>query len=455
MTATVIFAAATLLAGIATAITVASQVSLLMLSASRVHRLADQESPASHALGRLVEVRHRLRAVAALFWGATASLATVTSGAYWLWLSARAADLPLVDESSVMGGSVVSTLSFLVLVTVTATVAVALCYVIFQTVPRAFAVANPEFLVVVLAPIALAITSVVSPISSVLSSPAKFLITAAGGERRVPVWAVTPEAASESDAGSDQQLTDDAFLEAVSGFGDKVVREVMTPRTDMFAIEDTQSVRDAVEVVVQTGVSRIPLFHDTLDDIRGIVYAKDLLRLVAADDLTAPLASIAKEVMFVPETKSIRDLLVEMRNRAHLAIVADEYGGTSGLVTLEDVIEEIVGDISDEYDVEVAPWVDLGEGSYRVDGRTSVDELNDLVGTDFQADADSVGGLFVELSGQIPQVDDSLVVDGLVFTVVAMDSNRVASLEVRRQAAGASRDTHVPEISGGGNGDER
>lgn len=432
MGATALFAALAAIAGIGTAITVSSHGSLLMLSASRVYRLADQATPTAEALGRLVEVRHRLRAVASLLWASTASSATLASFSYWTWFAAEYVDLPFISEPTSSGSSVVGTLGFYGLVLGTSAVAVGLCYVLFQTVPRSFAVSNPEYIALLSAPPALAVTRLVSPVTSTLSAPAKFFITAAGGERRVPLWAVTPEASMESDELGDQELTDEAFLEAVSDFGEKVVREVMTPRTEMHAVEDIQSVADAVAIVVETGVSRLPIYHGTLDDIRGIIYAKDLLRLVASGAGSAPLDSIMKPAVFVPETKPVRDLLVEMRNNAHLAIVADEYGGTSGLVTLEDVIEEIVGDISDEYDVEVAPWVEQPDGSYRVDGRTSVDELNDLVGTDFQAEADSVGGLFVEISGQIPTAGDSLEVDGLRFTVSSMDSNRVAELEVRR-----------------------
>ncbi len=142
------------------------------------------------------------------------------------------------------------------------------------------------------------------------------------------------------------------------------------------------------------------------------------------------IAGLARAPYFVPETKPVQELLLEMRTRTHIAIVADEYGGTAGIVTLEDLLEEIVGDISDEYDREEPLLTQLSPERYRVDARLPVDELNELFGTDIDTEADSVGGLFTEVAGRIPEVGESLTIEGLRVTVEVLEGTRIRQLSV-------------------------
>ncbi len=204
----------------------------------------------------------------------------------------------------------------------------------------------------------------------------------------------------------------------------------MVPRTDIVAIEDTASVQDALEAIQRSGVSRVPVYHDTLDDIRGVLYAKDLLVCLGRGSCPSTIASIAREPYFVPETKPVDELLREMRRKTHIAIVADEYGGTAGLVTIEDLLEEIVGEIFDEYDTEQQMVVELGDGRVRMDGRLPVDDLNETFGTDIETEADSVGGMFVELVGRIPAPGEAIVVEGLRLTAERVEGRRVRQLLV-------------------------
>jgi CBS domain containing-hemolysin-like protein len=155
---------------------------------------------------------------------------------------------------------------------------------------------------------------------------------------------------------------------------------------------------------------------------------------VAAGTVDGPVAALARAPYYVPETKPVEELLAEMRAKTHIAIVADEYGGTAGLVTLEDLIEEIVGEISDEYDREESLLVDLGGGHYRVDARLPVDDLNERFGTEIETDADSVGGLFTELAGRIPEAGESIEVEGLRLTVTDLQGTRVRQLRVEPAA---------------------
>ncbi len=394
----------------------ASETAVLLLTVGRVHRLAEAERPGSAALSRLAEGRHRLRATSELI----AGFAYVAG-----WLAGWA----LVDSVAPWAGAVGGV------------VVVGLTYSTSQALPRTLAVTNPERIALDAAPIALTVVGVAYPLAALLGAPWKWLVSLTGAERPYSPWAVTPEwrGTGESEAHDEREEAEEALLEAVSDFAEKVVREVMVPRTDIHALEDTASVAEAVELIKRTGVSRVPVFHETIDDVRGVLYAKDLLTAVQSGSDATP-ASLARAPYFVPETKPVEELLREMRATTHIAIVADEYGGTAGLVTLEDLLEEIVGEISDEYDREEPLVVDLGEGRFRVDARLPVDDLNELFGTDLETDADSVGGLFTEVAGRIPEEGESVQFEGLRLTVTRLEGTRIRQLCVESAGVGGDGD---------------
>jgi CBS domain containing-hemolysin-like protein len=226
----------------------------------------------------------------------------------------------------------------------------------------------------------------------------------------------------------DTAATEDAeaMIEAVGDLGEKVVREVMVPRTDIVCLEDTASIDDAIATITAAGVSRVPVYHDDLDDIRGVLYAKDLLRCVSDTGVSRLVSDHMREALFVPETKPVGELLREMRRRTHIAIVLDEYGGTAGLVTIEDLVEEIVGEIYDEYDEEVQLVTDIGDGRYSVDGRLPIDDLAALLGVSLdEIDADTAAGVVSELAGRIPEVGESVSTAGVRMTVAVREGNRI------------------------------
>jgi CBS domain containing-hemolysin-like protein len=281
------------------------------------------------------------------------------------------------------------------------------------------------------ASVASGLTSALYPLAKLLSMPSTGMTRLVTGERSPDVpW----EDAAEGLRSSSQEEPDGdeaaGLFDSVTGLERKVVREVMVPRTDMVAIEDTATMEEALAAITAAGVSRVPVYHETLDEIHGILYAKDLLPQLVSGAVAVRPIDLARPALFVPETKPIEDLLREMRRRTHIAIVADEYGGTAGLVTIEDLLEEIVGEIFDEYDPHVPMVTTLPDGRVRVDARLAVGEIDDRFGTVLDVDADTAGGLFTELAGHIPQVGESVVVQGLRFTVEEMEGNRVRQLLV-------------------------
>ena len=222
---------------------------------------------------------------------------------------------------------------------------------------------------------------------------------------------------------------DRELIHSIFEFNDTVAREIMIPRTDMITVDGDATVGSAMALFLSTGVSRMPVLGEDIDDVSGILYLRDLARLayeqpLGADSMRAQ--DVARPVMFVPESQKADSLLRRMQLESnHLAMVVDEYGGIAGLVTLEDIIEELVGDISDEYDNEVAEVEDLGNGQYRVSARLAVDELGDLFGIELDDDeVDSVGGLLTKTLGRLPVVGSTATISGLVMRADRTEGRR-------------------------------
>jgi putative hemolysin len=223
------------------------------------------------------------------------------------------------------------------------------------------------------------------------------------------------------------------LIESLLEFGDTIVREVMVPRPDMVTVAADFRIGDVVEVAILNGYSRLPVTGASIDDVIGVAYMKDLVRVERDGRGTEPVGEIARPARFVPETKRVAELLREMRHeRVHVAIAVDEHGGTAGLVTLEDLIEELVGEISDEYDV-VEPELAWGpDGCAVVPGATPVDEVNERLGLTVPEDEDydSVGGFLLHELGHVPVAGESVDVDGHRLVVDRMDGNRIELVRV-------------------------
>ncbi len=222
------------------------------------------------------------------------------------------------------------------------------------------------------------------------------------------------------------------MIHSIFEFGDTVVREVMRPRPDIVAVEVGQRVDDAIGRMIDAGFSRLPAFEDASDNIVGLVYLKDLVRLSAQGDGAGDLRSCLRDAQFVPESKKVSDLLHQMRTeKFHMAIVVDEYGDTAGLITMEDLLEEIVGEIADEYDVEEPEIERLSETVIRVPGGTNIDEINELLEVELPDDEwDTVGGLVLNLLGRVPDDGDCIEFAGLEFCAERVENRRVQSVLV-------------------------
>ena len=227
-----------------------------------------------------------------------------------------------------------------------------------------------------------------------------------------------------------------ALIHSIIEFGDTVVREVMVPRPDMVTVAAGTTVRDVLEIAMAAGYSRIPAYEQNIDDIVGIVYVKDLFR--AKDDAAdRPVREFMRPPHFAPESKRVSELMREMQaEKYHMAVVVDEYGGTAGLVTLEDLIEELVGEIVDEYDVEEPNIEPMPGGDVRVNGRMPIDEVNELTHANFpEGDWDTVAGLFFNLLGHVPTEGETVDFNGHRLRAEKVQGRRIGRVRISRLAS--------------------
>ena len=226
---------------------------------------------------------------------------------------------------------------------------------------------------------------------------------------------------------------------------DTLAREVMVPRIDVQALEESTSIPDATEMMLRSGYSRAPIYDENIDNVTGLIYVKDLLEAWSAGNYERPIEELKREAYFVPEAKKVDDLLDEMQaSRFHLAVVVDEYGGTAGLVTIEDIVEEIVGEIRDEYDfAEEASYEQGEDGEYIFSGGIDLDDVNQITNADLPTDAgETLGGFIYSELGRVPSPGDQLESGGLELVVDQVVRRRIRRVRARRSApAPDSRDT--------------
>jgi CBS domain containing-hemolysin-like protein len=239
------------------------------------------------------------------------------------------------------------------------------------------------------------------------------------------------------DAGEEEGVVGEQereMIRAIFELDHTVVREIMVPRTEMAAISVESSVRETIDAIIACGHSRIPVYDDTLDNIIGLLYAKDLLKSWGLSESQIQLRSLLRQPFFTPETKTLELLLQEFKKKkVHLAIVVDEYGGTSGLVTIEDLLEQIVGDIQDEYDMEEDLYILNADGSLTTDARLPIEELEEQLSLEIERDKfDTVGGLVVHLADGIPTSGAVIIGNGIEIEILDADPRKVKQVRISR-----------------------
>jgi putative hemolysin len=423
------------------AVFVASEIALVTMRRTRIDQLVEEGDPAARRVKRLVAQPGRFLAVTQIgltFLGFLASAYAAVNLTASLQAAFKATALPILSTSAE------------VLALVIVTLLLSLFTIVFgELVPKSLALAHTERFALRLSGFIEILLRLLGPLVAVLTAVTTNVARMLGAGDQAQGVMSTEELSILVERGGEQgilEAEEEQMIQAVIELSDQRVHEVMVPRIATVTLPATATMEEAIDVVIDEGHSRIPVYEETIDEIIGILYAKDLLPILRSSDSERPsLRSILRTPVFVPESMSVDDLLHEFqRRKVHIAIVLDEYGGTAGLVTIEDLLEEIVGEIQDEYDEEEPLIVRLSEDEARVDGRADVDDLADLFDTNLgleDADEyDTVGGLIYHRIGGVPKPGDQVLVDGLTLTVETTDGRRVGKVLAVRD-----RDDRDPE----------
>lgn len=343
--------------------------------------------------------------------------------------------MPAPYLAEVLAGQAPSWLQIVGVAIVLALIGTTINVVVAEIAPRAYASSRPARAATMLYPFGAAMAPIFGPIGKVLVQLGS-LITSRFGVKAGFVLANETEEEIKNLVESAEQkgeieTEERQLLHSVFEFGDTVVREVMTPRVDMNAKPIDCEPSEVLKLIRDSGHSRIPLYESTDDQILGIIHAKDLLMAMIEKPNDVDLRKLMRPALFVPENKPVNDLLREMKqNRTQLAVVQDEFGGTAGIVTIEDIVEELVGDIVDEYDVEEPELVKNGAG-YMISGKANLYDVNEEIGSSFQSEQfDTLGGFVFGLFGRQPKAGETIEADGYRFSIKETDGRRVQKLYV-------------------------
>jgi putative hemolysin len=314
---------------------------------------------------------------------------------------------------------------------------VGLFNLVFELVPRSYAVLHPHGTAGRLYAFIRAASLVLSVPAAMATGLANVIAGRFGGKASFAIANQAEEeiktiVASAEESG-EIEVDEREMLHSVFEFSDTIAREVMTPRVDIDALPVGCTHEQVMDLIQGSGHSRIPLYEQTDDQIVGIIHAKDLFMAMLSDQ-ERPVRTLMRPATFVPENKNLHELLAEMRaQRSQLVVVQDEFGGTAGIVTIEDIVEELVGDIVDEYDVE-EPGIIPVEGGWMADGKTRIDELNEQIGAEFDSEEfDTVGGYVFGLFGRQPKLGEEIGSDnGFLFKVAETDGRRILKLQIRQ-----------------------
>jgi gliding motility-associated protein GldE len=393
-----------------------SETAYLAVSRAKIRKLAKDGDPRAQVLLHLIEHPNRV-------------LVTILVGNNLVNITAASLATSLAIEAFGSKGIGI------------ATGVVTLIVLIFgEITPKSYSATNAEKVALFVARPIYLLMKLLAPLVLLLSKFAKLLVKSFGGEVKLGPFITEEELKMLVEVGEEVGAIEKEEKEMISGifeFGETDVREVMVPRIDMKCIDAKESIETARKLILETGHSRIPVYEGSIDNIIGILYAKDLLKYLNSKGAKPKsLREIIRPAYFVPETKKLDDLLREFQqNRVQIAIVVDEYGGTAGMVTLEDILEEIVGEIKDEYDVaEEEPLEHIDEKQVIVDARMSIHDVNEALDINLpEEEFDTIGGLVFNTIGRIPSPGDEVEIDGVKLRVEKMRGRRIMKVRVIRK----------------------
>ena len=314
--------------------------------------------------------------------------------------------------------------------------AIVVIVMLAEVTPKTWGALSPEPVALFTAPLLLHTMTLLAPLVAAVNAFTCMFLRILRAPETNDECAITPqEIQAAADISEEEGLVEPQegeMFDSVIELGETVAREIMVPRVDIIAVPHDANAQQVVAVAVDSGYSRIPIYENTIDCVVGIVYVADLLREFREGRLEVDLRALARPPVFIPETKRVSELFRELRDESvHIAIVLDEFGGTEGLVTIEDILEELVGEIEDEHDAPADEILRVSDTEYIVDGRAHVEDLNELLDLELpEGQYDTVGGLLAGVLGHIPQVDDQLQIEHVMITVVEGTDQHVGRVRI-------------------------
>jgi len=408
------------------AILSAAKSAIINLRQTRINQLVEEDRGNARLVAELAEDSTHLLATFQLWIAFVGALVTVVA-ALSLISPLQSALARLVVLESVSGPLG----AFIVILLITFAL-----LILGNLVPEAVGAAHAERLAFLAARPVATVSFFVSPIVKLVVKISSGLSGLVGGEAlRAMPFITEEEIMTMVDAGQEVGVIEEdekEMIYSVFALGNTLAREVMIPRIDLVALDVESTLAEALDVVIRAGHSRIPTYEDTIDNIVGVLYAKDLLQLWHDGRENVSLRDELRTPYFVPESKPVDELLEEMQQRkVHMVIVVDEYGGTAGVVTLEDIVEEIVGEIQDEYDAEEPIVEQAGDREFIFNARVDLDDVNRLMGTAFPTEmGDTLGGFVYSQLGKVPVPGETVRFDGLVVEVLTVTGRRIRKVRV-------------------------
>lgn len=412
----------------------ASEMAIVSIRQSRLKPLIEEGNKSAKIVDKFIEEPSKLLA--------TIQVGVTFAGFFASALGAKTIAVHLSDILKRSNQSVISayadTISFFVITLIISYITL----VLGELVPKRMALEWSEKIALSVARPILFLSKIAFPVVKLLTSSTNLIVKLMGGSAKSHDDQITEEEIRLMiNVGEEKGIireTETEMINSIFEFDDTVVKEVMTPRTDIAAININASLEEIMDVIVEEHFSRIPVYEETIDNIIGLLYVKDLFGMMKyGREFEISLKDIIRPAYFVPEYKKIDELFKEMqKSKTHIAIVIDEYGGTAGLITIEDLLEEIVGNIFDEYDDEILEYEKLDENTYLINGMLSIDEVNDIMHTELPEDEmefDTISGMILSLSGKMPEVGDEVEFDGVEFRIEEVDDKRITKIKVKKR----------------------
>ncbi|MCL6518809.1 MAG: hemolysin family protein [Armatimonadetes bacterium] len=422
-----------------------AEIAIVSVRKTRIKQLVDEGVSRAKAVQRLLEDPTRFLATVQMgitlvgFFASAAGAATLAEP---LAKYLQATGIPIVADNPIASAVVLLTL-----------VIVFLSLVIGETAPKSLALQHAEKIALLVASPMLWLSYLTAPFVKTITAASNLFVRPFGGRASFSPPILTEEELKMLvEAGEEEGVLEEEekeMIHSIFEFTDTVVRKVMTPRTDMKCVEVNASVDELLDVIIRAGHSRVPIYEDTVDNIVGVVHAKDLLRALHENGKKVNIRELMRPPYIVPENKKVDELLAEFKkSKIQMAIVVDEYGGTAGLVTIEDILEEIVGDIMDEYDVEEPMTEILDENTMIVDARIPISEINELMDIQLpEEEFDTIGGFVFGLFGTQPHQGQAVEYNGIKFVVEKTDGRRIQKVRIIKPPKSPEDEE---EIEGGG-----